>query len=266
MVKALISKHKIEELGRELFSSMQNRSSVAPLTERFSELTIEDAYQISRHYLGLRLASNNETVVGKKIGVTSSAVQSMLGVYEPDFGFLTNSMQFSEGDIPIGHLIQPRAEAEIAFLLKRDIQGPGITAQDVLEATESVMACFEIVDSRVNDWKIKIQDTVADNASCGVFVVSDERVSPVGLDLAASKVTVYKNGEFLSEGLGEAVQGSPLNSVAWLANTLGALGTNLQAGEIILSGSLVPLEPIIIGDRMTMDIPGIGSLTANFVD
>jgi 2-oxopent-4-enoate/cis-2-oxohex-4-enoate hydratase len=264
-VQVLISKHKIEQLGQELFSSMQNKSTVVPLTDRVDGLTVEDAYHISQHYLDLRLVTNKEAVVGKKIGVTSAAVQSMLGVYEPDFGFLTNSMQFPEGDVPIGHLIQPRAEAEIAFLLKSDLQGPNITAQDVLEATESVMACFEIVDSRVNDWKIKIQDTIADNASCGVFVVSQDCVSPVGLDLAASKVTVHKNGKFLSEGVGEAVQGSPLNAVAWLANTLGGLGTTLEAGEIILSGSLVPLEPIVIGDQMTMNIPGVGSLTANFV-
>ena len=204
-------------------------------------------------------------VVGKKIGVTSAAVQSMLGVYEPDFGFLTNAMQYCEGDVSIGHLIQPRAEAEIAFLLKRDLVGPGITPSDVLNATESVMACFEIVDSRIEDWKIKIQDTVADNASCGVFVVSKNTVSPRDIDLAASKVTVFKNGDFLSEGMGEAVQGSPLNAVAWLANTLSSLGTSMRAGEIILSGSLVPLEPIVIGDQMTMDIPGIGSLSANFV-
>ena len=127
------------------------------------------------------------------------------------------------------------------------------------------MACFEIVDSRIEDWKIKIQDTVADNASCGVFVVSKNTVSPRDIDLAASKVTVFKNGDFLSEGMGEAVQGSPLNAVAWLANTLSSLGTSMRAGEIILSGSLVPLEPIVIGDQMTMDIPGIGSLSANFV-
>ena len=262
----MISKHQIEQFGRELFTSMQNRTPIKPLSDRVSGLSVDDAYQISRHYLDLRIASSREVVVGKKIGVTSAAVQSMLGVYEPDFGFLTDAMQYPEGDVSIGHLIQPRAEAEIAFLLKRDLVGPGITAQDVLAATESVMACFEIVDSRIEDWKIKIQDTVADNASCGVFVVSQNRVSPHDIDLAASKVTVTKNGDFLSEGLGEAVQGSPLNAVAWLANTLGFLGVSMRAGEIILSGSLVPLEPIVIGDQMTMDIPGIGSLTANFVE
>jgi 2-oxopent-4-enoate/cis-2-oxohex-4-enoate hydratase len=255
----MISKHQIEQFGRELFTSMQNRTPIKPLSERVSGLSVDDAYQISRHYLDLRIASSREVVVGKKIGVTSAAVQSMLGVYEPDFGFLTDAMQYPEGDVSIGHLIQPRAEAEIAFLLKRDLVGPGITAQDVLAATESVMACFEIVDSRIDD-------TVADNASCGVFVVSQNRVSPHDIDLAASKVTVTKNGDFLSEGLGEAVQGSPLNAVAWLANTLGSLGVSMRAGEIILSGSLVPLEPIVIGDQMTMDIPGIGSLTANFVE
>lgn len=262
----MISKHQIEQLGEELYLAMMSQSTVSPLTDRISGLTIEHAYQISQRYLNMRLVKNSEFVVGKKIGVTSEAVQSMLGVYEPDFGFLTNAMQFPEGDVPIGHLIQPRAEAEIAFLLKQDLCGPNVTAEDVLDATESVMACFEIVDSRINDWKIKIQDTVADNASCGVFVVSEQQVSPVGIDLAASKVVVKKNGKHLSEGLGKAVQGSPLNAIAWLANTLGELGTTLRAGEVILSGSLVPLEPIVVGDNMTMDIPGIGSVHANFVN
>lgn len=261
----MIHTSQIEELGAELYNCMREQKVVKPLTERFSKITIEDAYQISRHYLNLRLARDGERVVGKKIGVTSDAVQSMLGVYEPDFGILTDAMQFSEGDVRIGNLIQPRAEAEVAFKLKADLRGPGVTAEEVLAATESVMACFEIVDSRIENWKIRIQDTVADNASCGVFVISDSGIDPREIDLAAVKVTVNKNGKLLSEGKGSAVQGSPLNAVAWLVNTLGAFGTPMKAGEIILSGSLVPLEPIVVGDQMSMTIPGIGSLDVNFV-
>lgn len=261
----MIHSSQIEELGEELYDCMRAQRVVKPLTERFSEISIQDAYQISRHYLDLRLARDSEKMVGKKIGVTSDAVQSMLGVYEPDFGFLTDTMRFSEGDVRIGDLIQPRAEAEIAFKLNADLNGPGVSADDVLAATDTVMACFEIVDSRIENWQIRIQDTIADNASCGVFVLSSSGVDPRQIDLAAAKVTVQKNGEFLSEGEGRAVQGSPLNSVAWLANTLGVLGMPLKAGEIILSGSLVPLEPIVIGDQMSMSIPGIGSLDVNFV-
>lgn len=262
----MLSDSKIAGYGDELFDCMMSRSVVQPLSDREPDITIEDGYRISQHFLKRRLEGSGETVVGKKIGVTSDAVQSMLGVFEPDFGFLTDAMQVNEGDVSIGHLIQPRAEAEVAFRLGKSLMGPGITAEDVLAATESVLPCFEVVDSRIDDWRIKIQDTVADNASCGIYVIGSGEVDASDLDLAACKVTVMKNGEFLSEGLGSAVQGSPLAAVAWLANTFGNLGMSLEAGEIVLSGSLVPLEPIVPGDKMVMDIPGIGSTTANFVE
>ena len=259
---------KITQYADELYDSLKSKQVIEPLTERSPEITIEDAYKISRKVLDRRTgpsANPRETVVGKKIGVTSEPVQSMLGVYEPDFGFLTDLMQYGEGEVPIGGLIQPRAEAEIAIRLSSDLVGPGVTQADVLAATESVMACFEIVDSRVRDWQIKIQDTVADNASCGVYVLAEKKVDPNGLDLVNCRVEVTKNGKFLSEGLGSAVQGSPLQSVAWLANTFGELGIALRAGEVILSGSLVPLEPIQIGDQMSMTLDGIGSLNVTFV-
>jgi len=261
----MLSDEKTTGYGDELFECMMVRSVVRPLTVREPGITIEDGYRVSRRFLDRRLADNGESVVGKKIGVTSDAVQSMLGVFEPDFGFLTDTMQVPSGDVPISRLIQPRAEAEIAFRLRKSLTGPRVTAADVLEATEVVQPCFEIVDSRIENWQIKIQDTVADNASCGIFVIGEGETDPKELDLAACKVTVTKNGEFLSEGLGSAVQGSPLEAVAWLANTFGRLGMSLDAGEIVLSGSLVPLEPILPGDCMEMDIPGIGSTIAKFV-
>lgn len=262
----MISDTQIKHYGEELFNSMMSGQVVQPLTKRVEGISIEDAYGISLHFLDLRLAGNNERVVGKKIGVTSKPVQTMLDVYEPDFGFLTDAMQFDEGSVPIGHLIQPRAEAEIAFRLKEDLIGPHVSADQVLAATESVMACFEIVDSRIHNWQIRIQDTVADNASCGIFIIDNQGTDPRTLDVAACKVTVNKNDSFLSEGEATAVQGSPLQSVAWLANKLGKFNMPLKAGEIILSGSLVPLEPIVAGDSMAMDIPGIGSLAVQFTD
>jgi len=138
-------------------------------------------------------------------------------------------------------------------------------APHVLAATEAIMPCFEIVDSRIENWRIGIVDTVADNASCGVFVLGEARADPRGFDLAALRVTVAKNGAPLSEGVGAAVQGSPLNAVAWLANTLGAYGVALNAGDVILSGSLVPLAPAVAGDVFTMQLHGIGPCTARFV-
>ncbi|MCY1409832.1 2-hydroxyhexa-2,4-dienoate hydratase [compost metagenome] len=193
----------------------------------------------------------------------------MLDVHQPDFGFITRDMWFDDGDsisLSANHLIQPRAEGEIAFKLKRDLKGPGVTEQDVLDATECVMPCFEIVDSRIHDWKIRIQDTVADNASCGVFVLGREQVDPRELDLPNLRMTVFKNGAQISQGLGSAVQGNPLTAVAWLANTLGAFGIPFKAGEIILSGSLVPLEPACAGDRFELTIDGLGSARVSFRD
>ena len=161
--------------------------------------------------------------------------------------------------------IAPRAEAEIAFKLKHGLKGPGVTGEDVIAATEYIQPCFEIVDSRIKDWKITIADTVADNASCGVFVLSDDKMDPRGRDLAALEVVVEKNSSEISRGLGSAVQGSPENAVAWLANTLGEYDIPFEAGEIILSGSLVPLEPVEKGDVMNAFIDGFGTCAAEFV-
>ena len=260
---------KAELYGLELYEALRGRRSLTPLIERDADLTVDDAYAISLDFLARRV-KDGEKVVGKKIGVTSKAVQDMLGVHQPDFGFLTDWMHV-EGDIDVDAkaLIAPRAEAEIAFILKSSLNGPGITAADVLAATESIAPCFEIVDSRIDDWKIRIVDTVSDNASCGVYVVGKERLDPAGLDLPNLHVAVTKNGAPLSEGYGHAVQGDPAQAVAWLANTLGAHGVTLDAGDVILSGSLVPLAPAVKGDRFEMtlsDASGpLGTCVANFV-
>jgi 2-oxopent-4-enoate/cis-2-oxohex-4-enoate hydratase len=253
------------ELTGELYDALRSGRAVPPLSERHPELTIDDAYAISLGFLARRLA-DGEKVVGKKIGVTSKAVQDMLGVHQPDFGFLTDWMHV-DSDIGIEQkgLIAPRAEAEVAFFLRDSLTGPGVTAADVIAATESIAPCFEIVDSRIRDWKIGIVDTVADNASCGVYVIGDARADPRAHDLAALHVTVTKNGAPLSEGYGSAVQGNPAQAVAWLANTLGAYGVTLDAGDVILSGSLVPLAPAARGDVFEMTLHGIGGCAARFV-
>ncbi len=168
-----------DALGDELYAALRARTTVAPITERVPGFSIDEAYQVSKRMLDRRL-SDGERIVGKKIGVTSEAVQKMLDVHQPDFGFLTDAMMFGDGaTIPIAStLIQPRAEGEIAFVLARDLAGPGVTEADVLAATRSVVPCFEIVDSRIRDWKIRIADTVADNASSGVFVLGRDEVDP----------------------------------------------------------------------------------------
>ena len=247
------------EFAAELHTALRARKPVAPLTVRAGDLTIDAAYAISLEFLALRV-QEGERIVGKKIGVTSKPVQDMLQVDQPDFGFLTDAMQVREGDeIEIRRrLIQPRTEAEMAFILRKDITGPGVTAQQVLEATEAVAPCIEVVDSRIIDWKIRIQDTIADNASCGAFVLGDARFDPREFNLPAMQVRFFKNGRLVSEGHGAAVQGSPLNAVAWLANTLGRYGVSLEAGDIVLSGSMVPLEPAAPGDVFQMQLSAAG--------
>lgn len=254
-----------ERLAEELYAALRDGRMVVPLIERFPALTIDDAYQISLGALARR-RQDGERVIGKKIGVTSKPVQDMLGVNQPDFGFLTDRMWIKgEIDLAANTLIQPRAEAEIAFVLKHAVNGPGVTAADVMAATDYIAPCFEIVDSRIRDWKIGIVDTVADNASCGVFVIGEARADPRDHDLPSLRVRVTKNGTALSEGLGSAVQGDPAQAVAWLANTLGAYGVTLDAGDVILSGSLVPLEPAVRGDVFEMTLHGIGTCEARFV-
>ncbi|WP_298284904.1 2-oxopent-4-enoate hydratase [Acidocella sp.] len=258
------SSELIARLGDELHAALTTRTPLPPLTSRHPDLTIADAYRIQERMLSHRFAAGAR-VVGKKVGATSAAVQNLLGVAQPDFGLLLSDMLYAEGDvIPMSRLMQPKAEGEIAFLLKRDLLGPGVTMADVLGAAEAVMPCFEIVDSRIQDWKIKIQDTVADNASCGVFVLGGAAKPPLSLDLALCGMVIEKNGEVAATGAGAAALGHPANAVAWLANTLGTLGISLKAGELVLSGALATLIPIAPGDHLSMTIGGLGSCSVRF--
>jgi 2-oxopent-4-enoate/cis-2-oxohex-4-enoate hydratase len=255
----------ITQLGDELYDALTQCKTLTPLTSRHPDITIEDGYHIQERLIARRIAAG-EKVVGKKIGVTSKAVMNMLGVGQPDFGWLLDGMIYNEGEsIPIDSLIQAKAEGEIAFVLKKDLIGPGVSNADVLAATEGVMTCFEIVDSRIENWKIKIQDTVADNASCGVFVLGDRFVDPRDIDLSTCGMVLEKNGEIACTGAGAATMNSPVNAVAWLANTLGRLGIPLKAGEVILSGSLGAMIPVAKGDNLRVTIGGIGSCSVKFV-
>lgn len=259
-----LDQNQIDRLGDELYEALVAGQTLPNLRDRVAGITKEHAYRIQARMIARRVSAG-EQVVGKKIGVTSRGVQTMLGVFEPDFGILLSGMVHADGaEIPAGTLIQPKAEGEIAFVLKRDLIGPGITAADVIAATDHVSACFEIVDSRIRDWDIQIQDTIADNASCGVYVVGSDKVDPRDVDLALAGMVAKRNGEVMVTGAGAAVQGSPANAVAWLANTLGTLGTPLLAGETILSGALAPMFLFDPGDTLTMRVGGIGSCSISF--
>ncbi len=254
----------IQALAGELHSALAGQRTVEPLTSRHPGISIADAYAIQQLLTARRIGAG-ERIVGRKIGVTSQAVMTMLGVDQPDFGTLFDTMQHRDGGtIAAATLIQPKIEAEIAFRLGRDLKGPGVMASDVLAATDCVMACFEVVDSRIRDWKIRIQDTVADNASCGVFVLDETGVDPRHVDLLACPMRMEKNGVVVASGNGAATMGSPLEAVAWLANALGRLGVTLRAGEIVLSGALGAMVPVVAGDRLNMNIVGIGACSISF--
>lgn len=259
-----MDQQKITQYGDALYQALIERKTIEPLTNREADITIEDAYHIQQRMIARRV-EKGERIVGKKIGVTSAAVMNMLGVGQPDFGYMLDGMIYGDGAaIDAGTLIQPKAEGEIAFVLKKDLMGPGVSASDVLAATEGVMACFEIVDSRITDWKIKIQDTVADNASCGVFVLGDRMVDPYAVDLRTCGMVLEKNGEIVVTGAGAATMGSPVNAVVWLANTLGRLGIPLKAGEVILSGALGAMVPVKAGDNLRVTIGDIGGCSVRF--
>jgi 2-oxopent-4-enoate/cis-2-oxohex-4-enoate hydratase len=261
----MLHAEQIQEIGASLHRALAARQPLDPLTTQWPALTIEDAYRIQLAMVQHRIDAG-ERVVGKKIGVTSKVVMDMLDVRQPDFGHLLSGMVYPDGAaIAAETLIAPKAEGEIAFVLKEDLQGPGVTNADVLRATACVLPCFEIVDSRIRDWKISIQDTVADNASSGVFVLGDAAVDPRDIDLGTVGMTLEKNGEVVATGAGAAALGHPANAVAWLANTLGRLGIGLKKGEVILSGSLVAMVPVRAGDHLRISLGGIGSAGVRFV-
>lgn len=254
----------IELLGDELYTALRQATPLEPLTSRYPDLSIEHAYRIQER-MNLRRQQDGERIIGKKIGVTSRAVMNMLGVHQPDFGMLTDAMLVNQGGtIELASMIAPKAEGEIAFVLKRDLCGPGVGFAEVVAATECVLPCFEIVDSRVRDWKIKIQDTVADNASCGVFVLGSQAFSPLKVDLHTCGMVLERNGEVVVTGAGAAALGSPFNAVAWLANTLGRLGMSLKAGEVILSGALGAMVPVQPGDQFRVAMGGLGDCAVRF--
>lgn len=259
-----MEQREIHALGDALYQALVDRAPIDPISASHPGMTIEHAYRVQERMVSHRLAAGRR-VVGKKVGVTSAAVMDMLGVYQPDFGVLTDDMLFDDGAVVgLDTLIQPKAEGEIAFVLKRDLAGPGVTVADVLAATEGVMACFEIVDSRIRDWRIGICDTVADNASCGVLALGDRLVDVRSVDLKTCGMVLERDGEVVATGAGAAALGSPAASVAWLANQLGSLGSGLKAGEVVLSGSLAAMVPITGPCSLRVAIGGLGSCTLRF--
>ncbi|HZG84056.1 2-keto-4-pentenoate hydratase [Paenibacillus sp.] len=256
--------NKTVQYAEHLERAVAEGKGVQPLTALDPELTIEEAYQVQLATIRKKTAAGAK-VVGKKIGLTSLAMQQLLKVDQPDYGHLLDDMVVENGGaISFSRVLQPKVEAEIAFVLKRDLIGPRVTALEVLLATDYVLPALEIVDSRVADWKIKLQDTVADNASSGLFVLGGKPVRPDALDLPLVGMALYKNGELMNTGVGAAALGDPAACVAWLANKLFEFGITLKAGEVILSGALsaaVNAEP---GDTFRARLAHLGEVSVRF--
>lgn len=235
----------------------------APIRDLLGETDIAAAYEVQRVNLEERFAAGRIRI-GRKIGLTSKAVQSQLGVDQPDSGSLLDDMDAVGGVVPAGRLLQPRVEAEIAFWLSQDIPPDVTTIEDVAGAIGTAVAAIEIVDSRISNWDISIVDTVADNASSGMFAVSDARLPLADIDLLSAQMAMTRNGAVVSTGAGAACLGHPLNAVVWLARAAAGLGEPLRAGELVLSGALGPLVPVAPGDDVRAVITGLGAVEVQF--
>jgi 2-oxopent-4-enoate hydratase len=259
-----MDKKLIEELAATLFAASRTREVGAPLTELHPDLTVEDSYRIQQAVLTRHLAEGRR-ITGRKIGLTSKAMQAMFGVYEPDFGNLLDHLAFNSGDeVPADLLIQPKVEGEIAFVLDRDLPARNVTVRDVLDATAYVTASIEIVDSRFRDWRIKLPDTVGDNASFGAYLLGDRRQRLGGIDLRLIGMVLEKNGVVIGTGAGAAAMGHPAACVAWLANRMNVLGTPLRAGDVVLSGALTAAADAKPGDRFRVQFDRIGEVSVAF--
>lgn len=258
----------IEEMAARLDRAWQDRSPIAPLSETYELRDVTDAYAVQKAWVRRRLAAGDR-ITGRKIGLTSRAMQQQMGVNEPDYGALLESfavpVRNGIGEVDAGRLLQPRVEGEIAFLLGAPLRGPGVTVADVFRATEAVAAAIEIVDSRVRDWKIKLVDTVADDASAGAYALGPWHTRWQDLDLRLAGMVLHVDGRMEATGAGAAAMGHPAACVAWLANKLGEMGEEIAAGDVVLSGSLAGAVSVRAGSAAHLEIAGLGSLLLRFV-
>lgn len=256
-----------ESLARRLDGAWENREPIAPLSESEGLENLEQAYEIQTRWSELR-QSQGERIVGRKIGLTSLAMQEQLGVSEPDYGSLWGSRSFPAAngrvEIPSESFLQPFLEGELAFLIGRPLSGPDVTLEEVLAATDALAVAVEIVDSRIEDWKIKLPDTIADNASYGGFTTGPWSSSLKEADLRTVGMLISKGGSQVTEGLGAASLGHPARAVAWLANKLASFGTSLEPGDVVLSGSLGRAVPVERGDEFLLETHGQPPLSVTF--
>ncbi|HYD78096.1 2-oxo-hept-4-ene-1,7-dioate hydratase [Ramlibacter sp.] len=259
----------IQQLAAELHQSEKARSQVEHFSKRFPAMTIEDGYAVSRAWMAVKAAEGRK-VIGHKIGLTSRAMQQSSQIDEPDYGTLLDDMLFQPGDIPTDRFIAPRVEVELAFILKRTLEGDQVTVDDVLEATEYVTPAIEIIDARIEQFDRhtkaprKVQDTISDNAANAAIVLGGRRVHPREVDLPWCGAILRQNGTVEETGLAAGVQGDPAIGVAWLARKLAPWGERLEAGEIVLAGSFT--RPVLArrGDTFDADYGKLGRFQFRF--
>ena len=248
-----------------LLAAYASRIPVSPLTATYTEMSVDDAYAIQLAQTSTWV-KNGAVVKGHKVGLTSAAMQKQMGVDTPDFGVLTDSMFLPEGvTADITRFLQPRAEPEIGFVLGRPLAGPGVTVAEAVAAIDFVLPALEIIDSRVADWKITLPDTIADNASSGGLVLGSRPVRPADIDLSLTGCLLHRNGRLIDTGAGGAVLGgSPVNALVWLANVLGERGVTLEAGHVVLPGSVTAAISINPGDTISATFDRIGTVSLTF--
>ncbi len=260
-----VTEEVIVDLAQRLIAAEQRCVPIEPITSLYPNLTEADVYRVQMALVATKV-KRGDKAIGRKVGATNQTIQQLLRIDEPIYGTLLESNRVANGEtISLSQLIHARIECEIAFLLGANLVGPGIAVSDVLAATGAVMASLEINDPRTREWKIGSREAIADNGVTARFVLSEQRVPVESLDLPNTTVVLKKNGEEVASAKGAAVLGDPARAVAWLANKLAGHHQGLKAGEIVLPGSMTPIYPIDVADKVEAEFDALGSVSVRFV-
>jgi 2-keto-4-pentenoate hydratase len=263
---AMLSDDVRREVAAALVAAERDRLPIPPLRETWPDIDVVDAYEIQLLNIGRRVDAG-VAVRGHKVGLSSRAMQEMMGVGEPDYGHLLADMAVADGGlVSAGRFCYPRVEVEVGFVLGAPLPGEGCTEDDVIAATEAVAPAIELIDSRIINWDIQIADTIADNASSAGYVLGPDRVKPTELDLRAIDARLLRNGDEIATGRSDAVLGNPVTAVAWLARKVAAFGVTLDAGHVILPGSVHRAVDVRPGDDFEAVLDGLGSVRLSFTD
>lgn len=253
-----------DELAADLAQAERSRVPTTPLTDRYGDIDVVDAYEIQLINIRQRVAEGAR-VIGHKVGLSSKAMQDMMGVDEPDYGHLLDEMEvFENVPVPSSKFLYPRVEVEVGFILADDLPGAGCTEEDVLAATAAFAPAIELIDTRITNWQIKLCDTIADNASSAGWVLGEARVSPKDIDIRNIDAVLTNHGEVVAEGRSDAVLGNPVTAVAWLARKVESFGVRLKAGDIVLPGSCTRAIDAPPGSDFVADFAGLGSVRLSF--